>query len=159
MTAIALKTELDVAELLLGKGWLPEEINSILVFPLPEAVFRSLLPGNQHFCKGDVLKATSTSPKALYRARQLLLTAGWLDQELNSLLKPCLHIVDPWLNQKLHTPEQPDQPPLTGPRHWLETSTPTVSLQQYRRTMAMKRIGSLGFIITGVCLAVMLTGK
>ncbi len=157
MTAIALRTELDVAELLLARGWLPEEINSVLVFPLPGAAFCSLLPESQFSRKDDVIKATAITPEVLHRARQLLLAAGWPKQELNSLLKPGFCSIDPGLNPVV--PEQADQEsPQPSSCHWLKTSTPTVSLQQYRRTMAAKRVGSLGLVIMGVCLAVMLTG-
>ncbi|MEM9807013.1 MAG: hypothetical protein AAF959_17240 [Cyanobacteria bacterium P01_D01_bin.56] len=162
MAAIALKTELDVAELLLARGWVPQEINSILVFPLPRAAFCNLLPVNCTFSKGPVTKVTAVTPNALRDARRLLLAAGWLEQELNSLLKPCLHSIDPWLNQTLHrstTPRQKQPPSSTlNLRYWLGTSTQTLSLQQHRYTMAMKRMGSLGFLITGVCLVVILAG-
>lgn len=154
MTAISLKTELDVAKLLLTKGWKPEEINAILVFPLPRAAFHSLLPENHLPSQEDVTKATAITPHALSVARQVLLAAGWLDQELTSLLKPCLHSINPWRNQ-IH-PSQPQPPENLWP--WLETTTPSVSLQQYRRTMAIKRMGSLGVIILGVCLVTMLSG-
>lgn len=162
MAAIALKTELDVAELLLSRGWLPEEINSILVFPLPGAAFYNLLPVNCTFSKGTVTKATAITPNALRDARQLLLAAGWLEQELNSLLKPCLHSIDPWFNQTRHrsaTPwqKQPSSSDLNL-RHRLGASTQTRALQTYRYTMAVKRMGSLGFLMTGICLAIILAG-
>ena len=160
MMVIALKTELDVAILLLANGWLPDEINSILVFPLPEAALHGLWPKNNPFNQVGVTKDTPATPTTLYRARQLLQGAGWREQELNSLLKPCLYSVDPWLNQTLHSPVQPclEPPASTASWHWLNTPRATVSLQKYRQTMALKRLVSLGLIITGVCVAIMLAG-
>lgn len=154
MAAIALRTELDVAEVLLEKGWLPEEINSVLVFPLPGAAFCCFLSKNcdvdRRFSGDDVIKATFTTPSRLHRARHLLLAAGWLEQELNSLLKPCLCSVAPWRSQTLPVLRNQPSPP------WLRISRLSVSLQQYRRTMAVRRLGSLGLVIMGVVLSVIL---
>ena len=102
MTVLALKTELDVAKLLLSEGWIPEEINSILAFPLPRAVFHQLGGKNKAADADDVIKATIATPTTLYRARQLLISAGWLEQELESLLKPCLYSQAPWNDQTIH---------------------------------------------------------
>ncbi|MEM6252222.1 MAG: hypothetical protein AAF821_04805 [Cyanobacteria bacterium P01_D01_bin.156] len=144
MTAIALRTELDVAELLLAKGWLPEEINSILEFPLPKAAFHHLPTARATHQQPAVTKVTATP---VQYARQILQAAGWLEQELDSLLKPCLPTINPWLNQTVQA---------QSPTAWLKLASPAVSLQQYRRTMAIKRLSSFSCVITGICLAVAL---
>ena len=104
MTVLSLKTELDVARLLWSEGWLPEDINGILVFPLPRAAFRHLGIQSCASTDSDVIKATRVTPTTLYRARQLLVAAGWLDRELDSLLKPCVYSFDPWVTQTIHDP-------------------------------------------------------
>lgn len=152
MLAIALKTELDVAALLLDKGWLPEEINDILAFPLPETVFHSLLSQTPAATQGRVTKVTSATPTTLHRARQLLQNAGWLEPELNSLLKP--HLYRPWR----HTTVSRLSQQAVAPWHWLPSVSQTIAMPKYRRIMALKRISSLGLVIAGVCTAVMLAG-
>ena len=142
MPVLSLKTELDVAELLINKGWFPEEINSILVFPLPRAAFHQIDNQNHPITDGDVIKATVATPTTLFRARQLLESAGWLDQELNSLLKPCLYNIDPWANQTLRPV------PMAAPvniHHGYNIKSR--QLQHYRWEMALKRILSLALVI------------
>ncbi len=157
MSALSLKTELDVAELLLTEGWFPGEINGVLVFPLPQAAFHQL--GNQTHQKndGDVIKATTITPTTLHRARQLLASAGWRDKELDSLLKPCLYTIDPWANQAIHNNQLDYQgcPPHNRLNH---RETPLPTLHQYRRTMALKRIVSLTLVIAFVSIAVVVLG-
>ena len=150
MAVLALKTELDVAQLLLAEGWIPEEINGILAFPLPRAAFHQLGNKSEATHKSDVVKATLATPTTLYRARQLLLSAGWLDRELESLLKPYLYSQAPWSNQ---ASRQVRGKPPAG---WW--SSPTLSLRHYRRTMALKRVVSLSGVITAVSIAVAVLG-
>lgn len=150
MAVLSLKTEWDVAELLLVEGWFPEEINGILVFPLPKAAFRHL--GSQHCLAtdGDVIQATAATPTTIYRARQLLESAGWLDRELDSLLKPYLYGDDAWANQTIHKTIYNAETQL--PRN---DQVPSRQLRRsYRHTMALKRIGSLALVITLVFMAV-----
>ena len=71
MAVLSLKTELDVAELLVTEGWLPEEINGILVFPLPGAVFCQLKTVNCQKVDGDIIEAATVTPTTIYRARQI----------------------------------------------------------------------------------------
>ncbi|MEM7065487.1 MAG: hypothetical protein AAF572_20265 [Cyanobacteria bacterium P01_B01_bin.77] len=157
MTVLALKTELDVAELLLAEGWLPEEINGILVFPLPRAAFHYVSDENSQQYGSDVIKATTVTPTTFYRARQLLQSAGWLDRELESLLKPCLH--DPWADQTTHRLEShSDYPLITHPLGWGKLPMPTLPLGHYRCTMALKRFVSLAVVITLVVTTVVLFG-
>ncbi|EKU97634.1 hypothetical protein Lepto7375DRAFT_6849 [Leptolyngbya sp. PCC 7375] len=151
MTVLSLKTELDVAEFLLSKGWFPEEINGILVFPLPSAAFSQLGSKNHQILNSDVIKATDVTPTTLCRARQLLESAGWVERELDSLLKPCLYSVDPWANQTIHHYEATHQ--RCG---YLGDPLPT--LNHYRRAMALKRIVSLALVITMVSVAVVFFG-
>ncbi|MBE9070980.1 hypothetical protein IQ260_30545 [Leptolyngbya cf. ectocarpi LEGE 11479] len=159
MAVLSLKTELDVAELLLAKGWLPEEINGILVFPLPRAAFHHLSIENSHPYDSDVIKATAVTPTKLYQARQLLQSAGWLDRELESLLKPCLYSRDPWANQTVHSFEsRGNYPRATNSLGWGKPPIPTMSFGHYRRIMALKRIVSLALVITLVIVAVVSFG-
>ena len=151
MTVLSLKTELDVAEFLLSKGWFPEEINGILVFPLPSAAFYQLGSKNHPIVNSDVIKATTVTPTTLFRARQLLEAAGWVDRELDSLLKPCLYSVDPWANQTIHHCEATHQ-------RFGYLGDPLPTLNHYRRAMAFKRIVSLALVITMVSVAVVLFG-
>ncbi len=154
MTVLSLKTELDVAELLLSEGWFPEEINGVLVFPLPSAAFHQLDSKNHPVTNSDVIKATAVTPTTLYRARQLLESAGWLDRELDSLLKPCLYSIDPWANQTVNHLQGPHTHPL-----WSNTSeAPLPTLRRYRRTMALKRMVSLFLVMLFVSIAVVLFG-
>ncbi len=155
MTVLSLKTELDVAELLLTEGWFPEEINGILVFPLPSSAFHQLDSKNHPVTDNDVIKATAVTPTTLYRARQLLESAGWLDRELDSLLKPCLYIIDPWANQTVKHIQLPDNP-ANCRRNNSKALLP--KLRRYRRTMALKRIISLLIVILLVSIAVILFG-
>ena len=151
MPVLSLKTELDVAELLINKGWFPEEINGILVFPLPRAAFYQIDSQNHPITDSDVIKATVATPTTLYRARQLLESAGWLDQELNSLLKPCLYNMDPWANQTIRPV------PLAAPaniHHSHGTKSP--QLRHYRWKMALKRIFSLTLVILLVSMTIFL---
>ena len=142
---LSLKTEWDVAELLLLEGWLPEEINGILVFPLPRAAFYHM--GHQNFSDAEAAVAT---PTAIYRARQLLESAGWLERELDSLLKPYLYGGDVWANQTIHHREPvAESPDVASPGSWLAS---------YRRTMAFKRLGSLALVMTSVVTAVVCVG-
>ncbi len=138
---LSLKTEWDVAELLLLEGWIPEEINGILVFPLPRAVFHHM--GHRNFSDAE---AAAVTPTTIYRARQLLESAGWLDQELDSLLKPYLYGGDAWANQTIHHREISVERPATA------------GLGRYRRTMAFKRLGSLALVMTSVITVVMCCG-
>lgn len=161
MTVLSLKTELDVAKLLLAEGWFPEEINGILVFPLPGAAFHHVSSQKRQTSSSDVIKATTVTPTALHRARQLLRSAGWLDNELESLLKPCLYSYDPWANQTLGHPEVRgvyQRVPSANPLRWVEFPLPTMSLGQYRRTMALKRLVSLALVIMAVSTAVVILG-
>ncbi len=159
MSVLSLKTELDVAQLLLTEGWFPEEINGILVFPLPGAAFHQLGSRNHQTKDGDVLKATAVTPTTLYRARQLLASAGWLDRELDSLLKPCLYSIDPWANQTIHI-IKPASDYQGNADHqasdYREASL--LTLRQYRRAMALKRIVSLALVIMFVSIAVVILG-
>ncbi|MBT9316989.1 hypothetical protein [Leptothoe spongobia] len=157
MAVLSLKTELDVAELLLANGWLPEEINSILVFPLPNAIFGHLSAGNHQSMDSNVRKATVATPTTIFRARQLLESAGWLDGELNSLLKPYLYGNDAWAHQTIHPPDpRQNNIRLPKPLRWVDPARQTISLKHYRRTMAIKRIGSLTLVITLVAIAIAL---
>lgn len=171
MAVLSLKTELDVAQLLLEKGWIPEEINGILVFPLPGAVFRYLDRENYQSADGDVIKATSVTPTTIYRARQLLESAGWLDWELDSLLKPYLYGGDPWANQTIHSPTHPRHQTISSPLlphqrlyrwlyRWPVSQFPLSnhSLGAYRRAMALKRMVSLSLVIVLVAVVVVLLG-
>lgn len=161
MAVLSLKTELDVAELLLTEGWFPAEINSILVFPLPNAIFRHLTRKNNLSIDIDVTKVTSATPTTIYRARQLLTSAGWLDRELDSLLKPYLYGDNAWANQTIHAPSQDMssiQRSLPKPLYWVNPAIKTPSLNRYRRTNALKRIGSLAMVISLVIIAVVLLG-
>ncbi|NEQ51655.1 MAG: hypothetical protein F6K11_16200 [Leptolyngbya sp. SIO3F4] len=159
MAVLSLKTELDVAEQLLAKGWFPEEINSILVFPLPTTIFCHL---ESDYCQSenrDVTKATVATPTTIFRARQLLGSAGWLDIELDSLLKPYLCGDDAWAKQTIHTPDaKRSDISLPKPLRWVDPTLQRVSLKHYRRTMAIKRIGSLAMVISTVAIAVLLLG-
>ncbi|MBX2864221.1 MAG: hypothetical protein KTR27_11780 [Leptolyngbyaceae cyanobacterium MAG.088] len=158
MGALSLKTELDVAELLISKGWFPNEINGILVFPLPRAAFHQLNSKNYQSTDDDVIKATCVTPTTLYRARQLLASAGWLDRELNSLLKPCLYSLDPWANQTIKTADQANyQSPITT-SYYSPKEIPLPTHHPYRWTMALKRVVSLGVVIACVCMAVAIFG-
>ncbi|MEM7794182.1 MAG: hypothetical protein AAF579_06965 [Cyanobacteria bacterium P01_C01_bin.118] len=159
MAVLSLKTELDVAELLLTEGWFPEEINSILVFPLPNAIFRHLARKNGLSINVDVIKVTSATPTTIYRARQLLMSAGCLDRELDSLLKPYLYGDDAWVNQTIHAPSQDinnAQHSLLKPLLWVNPAAQ--SLKRYQRNMALKRIGSLAMVIALVVIVVILLG-
>lgn len=159
MAVLSLKTELDVAELLLAEGWLPEEINGILVFPLPRAAFHHLITENSQLHGSDVIKATAVTPTTLYQARQLLQSAGWLDRELESLLKPCLYSRDPWANQTVHSFESRGEYLLsTNPLGWGQSPMPVISFERYRRTMALKRVVSLALVITLVIVVVVFFG-
>ena len=166
MAVLSLRTELDVAQLLLEKEWIPEEINGVLVFPLPGAVFRHLDCENCQSTEGDVIKATSVTPTTIYRARQLLESAGWLDWELDSLLKPYLYGENAWANQTIHSPAHTQHreftaPLWTRPYRWLyrwplsRMPLSSRSLGAYRRAMALKRIASLTLVITLVSVVVM----
>jgi hypothetical protein len=156
MFVLSLKTELDVAELLLTEGWFPEEINGILVFPLPGAAFHQLGSNNHQKTDSDVIKATVVTPTTLYRARQLLTAAGWLDRELDSLLKPCLYSVDPWANQVIQTTAVNHRSTPTGiPPTMSYGESPLLTFGRYRRTMA---IVSLALVITLVSAAIALFG-
>ena len=157
MSVLSLKTELDVAELLLTEGWFPEEINGILVFPLPRAAFHQLGSRNEKIKDGDVIKATAVTPTTLYRARHLLASAGWLDRELDSLLRPCLYSIDPWANQTIHSirPDCQGNAAHHGSNYGVG---PLPTLRQYRRIMALKRIVSLALVITFVSMTVVLLG-
>ncbi|MEO0397402.1 MAG: hypothetical protein AAF243_15655 [Cyanobacteria bacterium P01_A01_bin.137] len=165
MAVLSLKTELDVAELLLTEGWLPKEINGILVFPLPGAVFCQLKPVNCQEIDGDVIEAATATPTTIYRARQLLESAGWQEQELDSLLKPYLYGGDAWANLTINLPngsrnDQGVTPPLLGPSLLSGPSRLSFlpSLGHYRRTMALRRILSLVFVIALVSVTVILLG-
>lgn len=158
MPVLSLKTELDVAELLLSKGWFPEEINGILVFPLPSAAFHQLDSTNYPITNSDVVKATSVTPTTLYRARQLLESAGWLDRELNSLLKPCLYSIDPWANQTVKHSQLLDSPLPDSPAPANYSEITLKALRHYRWTMAVKRVVSLLLVILLVAMAVALWG-
>ncbi|ESA32142.1 hypothetical protein N836_26410 [Leptolyngbya sp. Heron Island J] len=149
MPVLSLKTELDVAELLLTNGWFPEEINGVLVFPLPRAAFHQIDNHNHPITGSDVIKATVATPTTLYRARQLLESAGWLDRELDSLLKPCVYTLDPWAGQTIR-PVSIAGPVNTNCSH----STKTLRLRRYRWTMALRRILSLAFVILLVLMTV-----
>ncbi|MEM9809538.1 MAG: hypothetical protein AAF959_30180 [Cyanobacteria bacterium P01_D01_bin.56] len=135
MPVLTLKTELDVAALLLAQGWFPEEINGILVFPLPRSAFRCLSDESCPAADTDVINATAVTPTAICQARQLLESSGWMQRELDSLLKPygsegAAAIYGSW------------------PR----------GLGRYRRRMALRRILSLALVM-GVCfLAVVALG-
>lgn len=156
MAVLSLKTELDVAALLLTAGWLPEEINAILVFPLPRAAFHQLGSKIYPLSETDVIRATEVSPTRLCRARQLLKSAGWLERELDSLLKPYL-CDDPWANQVIHTGGHTSG--LGHGRHLRSSHRAFLpTLSQYRRTMALKRVGSLLAVITFVAVAVVVLG-
>lgn len=160
MAVLSLKTELDVAELLLTEGWYPKEINSILVFPLPNAIFRHLEQKNNLSINADVTKVTNITPTTIYRARQRLASAGWLDREIDSLLKPCLYGDNAWAHQTIHAPRHPihhDQP-LPKPLPWVNPNIKISSLHRYRRTMALRRIGSLAMVMALVIMAVTLWG-
>ena len=160
MAVLSLKTELDVAELLLTEGWFPAEINGILVFPLPGAVFCQLKPVNCPEIDGDIIKAATVTPTTIYRARQLLESAGWQERELDSLLKPYLYGGDAWANQIIHLSdgsvdnEEAMSPPSSGP------SLPSLLpfLGHYRRTMALRRILSLVCVMILVSVTVVLFG-
>lgn len=156
MAVLSLKTELDVAELLLAEGWIPEEINSVLAFPLPRAAFHQLGNENAINHRSDVIKATPTTPATLYRARQRLLSAGWRDRELESLLKPYLYSQDPWSNQTIHQLQSDRWQQAADHPSWWQSPTP--SLQQYRRAMARKRLVSLGCVIASVFITVAIFG-
>lgn len=158
MTVLSLKTELDVAELLLAAGWLPEEINGILVFPLPRAAFHQISSENDQLDGSDVIKATAVTPTRFYQAQQLLQSAGWLDRELESLLEPYLYSRDPWANQTIHSPtHSPESHSEHSPSaHSPEGEIPAIG--RYRRTMALKRVVSLALVITLVIVAVVLFG-
>lgn len=165
MAILSLKTELDVAELLLTKGWSPEEINSILVFPLPKAIFRHLGSQNCQLTDSNVRKATVVTPTTIFRARQLLEATGWSDRELASLLKPYLCGYDAWAHQTIHLPKpKHSDVPSPKPLRWVEPVLATISPMHYRhtialrRTMAIKRISSLVLVITTVAVAVILLG-
>lgn len=150
MTVLSLKTELDVARLLWAEGWLPEDINGILVFPLPRAAFRHLGIKSCASTDSDVIKATRVTPTTLYRARQLLAAAGWLDRELDSLLKPCVYSFDPWATQTIHDPAIDTD---------LQCSQQElIPLSHYRLKMALKRVTSLVSIIILVAIAVFIFG-
>lgn len=155
MTVLSLKTELDVAEILLAEGWLPEEINGILVFPLPRAAFFQLHGQKCRIKDSDIVKATAVTPTTFYRARQLLKSAGWLDRELNSLLKSCLYSFDPWANQQIHNLDlQNNSIHFNGCLSRVETPLPM--FDHYCRSMALKRIGSLTLVISVVSAAVII---
>ncbi|MEA5462617.1 hypothetical protein [Leptothoe sp. PORK10 BA2] len=163
MAVLSLKTELDVAQILLDKGWIPEEINGILVFPLPRAAFHHLGSENCQSADDDVIKATSITPTTIYRARQLLESAGWLDRELDSLLKSYLYGDDAWANQTIHSPaiqRQPKLSPYFRLYHWPASQFPWPdrSLGAYRRAMALKRLVSLTLVIILVSVVVLLLG-
>ena len=135
MAVLTLKTELDVAALLLDKGWFPEEINGILVFPLPRAAFRCLDSESCPAADTDVIKATAVTPRAICRARQLLKSSGWMQRELDSLLKPS--------------------------RCWPGSERPAAThspLSRYRRRMAFGRILSLALVMGAVFWAVVALG-
>ena len=151
MTVLSLKTELDVAQVLLAEGWLPEDINGILVFPLPRAAFCHLGIKSCALTDSDVIKATRATPTTLYRARQLLEAAGWFDRELDSLLKPCVYSFDPWATQTIHDP---------AIDNYLQCSKEEEarSLRHYRLKMAFKRVTSLVSIIILVAIAVLIFG-
>ena len=149
MTVLSLKTELDVARLLLAEGWFPEDINGILTFPLPRAAFHHLGIKNGDSAEDDVIKATPATPTTLYRARQLLESAGWLDRELDSLLKPGWYSLDPWVNQTIHDTEINDCSKQLAAQS---------SLGRYRLKMALKRMTSLVLLIMMVAAAVVLFG-
>ena len=161
MVVLSLKTELDVAELLLAHGWLPEDVNSVLVFPLPNAIFHALNSKSYLAIDRDVANAVAT-PTTVYRARQLLESAGWQDSELDSLLKPYLYGGDAWANQTMHIPTDPQLehavPPLPKPLRWVNPALGSPSLSLYRRTMALKRMGSLALVIILVITAVVWLG-
>ena len=165
MAILSLKTELDVAELLLTKGWSPEEINSILVFPLPKAIFRHLGSQNCQLADSNDRKATAVIPTTIFRARQLLEPAGWSDRELDSLLKPYLYGDDAWAHQTIHLPDlRHSKVLLPKPLELVESAPPTMGslhcrhIIALRRTMALKRISSLVLVITTVAVAVALLG-
>ena len=183
MTVLSLKTELDVARLLWSEGWLPEDINGILVFPLPRAAFRHLGIKSGVSTDSDVINATRVTPTTLYRARQLLVAAGWLDRELDSLLKPCTYSFDPWATQTIHDPAVDNYLGITDPRddfsceissnsnsarpvhplnqqsHYLQCSQQELTpLSHYRLKMALKRVTSLVSIIILVTIAVFIVG-
>ena len=156
MTVLSLKTELDVAKLLLDEGWIPEDINGVLVFPLPKAAFHHLGIKNDLSTDSDVVTATRVTPTTLYRAKQLLESAGWLDHELDSLLKPCVYSFDPWATQTIHdaVSEAHSQPLKIQPLQ--PDNLPP--LEHHRLKMALKRIISLLSIITLTFTAVLVFG-
>ena len=157
MTVLSLKTELDVAKTLLAEGWFPEEINGILVFPLPRAAFCQLNGQNYQVIDSDIVQAAGATPTTLYRARQLLQSAGWLDKELNSLLKPYLYSLDSWANQTLHAFKSKNAS-IYSTSHLGCMEFPGPPLGHHRRTMALRRIGSLSLAILAVSVAVVFWG-
>ncbi|MEL6131099.1 MAG: hypothetical protein AAFR30_14500 [Cyanobacteria bacterium J06628_4] len=156
MAVLSLKTELDVAELLVTEGWLPEEINGILVFPLPGAVFCQLKAINCQEIDGDIIKAATVTPTTIYRARQLLESAGWQERELDSLLKPYLYGGDAWANLTINLPNGSGDDGVNLPLSRTGPSRPF--LGRYRRTRALRRILSLVFVIALVSVTVILFG-
>ncbi len=159
MAVLSLKTELDVAELLVTEGWLPEEINGILVFPLPGAVFCQLKTVNCQKVDGDIIEAATVTPTTIYRARQLLESAGWQERELDSLLKPYLYGGDAWANQTINLPDgSTDDTGVSSSRTGPSLPLLLPSLGHYRRTMALRRILSLVFVIVLVSVTVILLG-
>lgn len=159
MAVLSLKTELDVAELLLTEGWLPEEINGILVFPLPGAVFCQLKTVNCQEIDGDIVEAATVTPTTIYRARQLLASAGWQERELDSLLKPYLYGGDAWANLTINLSDgSGDAGGVSSPSSGPSPSAFLPSLGHYRRTMALRRILSLVFVIVLVSVTVIVFG-
>ncbi|NEP61566.1 MAG: hypothetical protein F6K31_32210 [Symploca sp. SIO2G7] len=153
MSVLPLKTELDVAEILLAEGWFPEEINSVLFFPLPDIAFCYLGSKHGQSHPNDVTRSAPATLTLLYRARQLLTAAGWLDQELNPLLKPCSSRQEPWAHPTFHWHDHHYSGAF---RPGLASFMPTGLLQQYRRTLTLKRLVSFGLIVTTVGAAVIL---
>ncbi|MEM1238343.1 MAG: hypothetical protein AAGI45_00730 [Cyanobacteria bacterium P01_H01_bin.26] len=135
MSVLTLKTELDVAALLLAQGWFPEEINGILVFPLPRSAFRYLSDESCPAADTDVVKATDVTPTTISQARQLLESSGWMQRELDSLLKPYGSEGAAVIYGHL-------------PR----------GLGRYRRRMALRRILSLALVMGAGFLAVVVLG-
>jgi hypothetical protein len=159
MNRSLLKTEFDLARVLLDAGWQPAQINGVLQFPLTEDEFKQLGAESLFFLMSDPRLAQESRVKGKKAAAQILARQGWIEIEIDALLKPnrafAPYYFSDFQNDFARTaiPELIPQPPTQSPSS-ATTSKPR-TMRQYRQQMALNRLLGLLLVIVGLLIFVL----
>jgi hypothetical protein len=156
MSRSPLKTEFDLARVLLDAGWQPAHINSVLQFPLTEADYKQLGTQSLFFLMSDPRLAQESRLKGKKAAAKILARQGWIEIEIDALLKPN-RAFEPYYFSDFQNdfdrvePATPKaQPKAKPPRSVTQKKSGT--MRQYRQQMALNRL--LGLLLVIIALLI-----